>query len=121
MALLAVPGAIGERIARRLKDALWHAPQHLPIEVDAALRGLVLGGRLTDAQARTVRHSVGDLPVDLWPWELIGDRAWELRANLTTYDAGYVALAERLDAVLVTGDARIGAAPGVRCAVEIFR
>lgn len=98
-----------------------HAPQLLPIEIDAAVRGLVLGGRLTDAQARSGRHAVRDLPVDLWPWELIGDRAWELRANLTTYDAGHVALAERLDAVLVTGDVRIGGAPGVRCEVETFR
>jgi predicted nucleic acid-binding protein len=47
-------------------------------------------------------------------------RAWHHRANLTIYDASYVALAEALDAVLVTGDRRLGAAPGLRCTVEVL-
>ncbi len=47
-------------------------------------------------------------------------RCWELRHNLTTYDAAYVALAELLGAVLVTGDARLSSAPGARCAVEVL-
>lgn len=60
------------------------------------------------------------LPINLWPWALLTDRAWELRENLSTYDAGCVALAERLGAPLITGDARIARAPGVVCRVEDF-
>ena len=60
------------------------------------------------------------LPVILVPFAHLATRAWELRANLTMYDASYVALAELLDAPLVTLDARIARAPGVRCEVRAF-
>lgn len=119
--LAATGSVLGERIAARLGgDVVLHAPAHLPIEVDSGLRGLALGGKLTIAQATTARRSAARLPIELWPWELLADRAWELRENVSTYDAGYVALAERLGAALVTGDARIARAPGVRCRVEVF-
>ena len=48
------------------------------------------------------------------------DRCWELRANLTFYDAAYVALAETLGVTLVTGDRRLAAAPGPRCPIEVW-
>lgn len=121
VALVASPARVSARLQERLGKASLHAPQHLPVEVDSALRGRLLGRHLTVAQADAARRSVAALPWELWPWELLCDRAWELRANLSTYDAGYVALAERLGAPLLTGDARLAAAPGIRCAVELFR
>lgn len=107
-------------LAARLAGAVLHAPHLLPTEVDSALRGLVLGGRLTLEQGVAAREAAQRIPIDLWPWELIADRAWDLRPNLITYDAGYVALAELLSAPLVTGDRRIADAPGLRCEVEVF-
>ena len=49
------------------------------------------------------------------------DRMWALRANVSAYDAGYVALAEALDCALITGDARLARAPGPRCAITVVR
>ena len=63
---------------------------------------------LVDLPLRRVRHR-----------QLLG-RCWELRAHLTVYDASYVALAELLDLVLVTGDVRLSKAPGLRCQVEVL-
>lgn len=121
VALCASEPIAGDAVAARLLGMHMHAPIHLPVEVDSAIRGLVLGGRITTAEASAARAVAEELPIDLWPWHVVGDRAWELRANLSTYDAGYVALAEYLDAPLLTGDARIAHAPGIRCAVELFR
>jgi len=56
-----------------------------------------------------------------YPHAPLADRIWELRENLTAYDATYVALAEVLDAPLVTMDARLARAPGVRAEVELYR
>ena len=61
-----------------------------------------------------------DLPIELWPYEVIAARAWELRANLTSYDASCVAVAELLDAPLITLDQRMSRAPGLRCTVEVL-
>jgi len=61
------------------------------------------------------------LPVDRWPMSPLLPRMWELRENLTPYDAAYVALAELTGAVLVTGDERITSAPGARCDIQVIR
>ncbi|GAA3754696.1 type II toxin-antitoxin system ribonuclease VapC1 [Microbacterium kribbense] len=108
-------------LAERLSASTLHAPALLPAEVDSGVRGLVLGHHLSAAQGAAARSAAHALPVDLWPWSLLTDRAWELRENLSSHDAGYVALAEHLGAALVTGDARLADAPGLRCAVEVFR
>ncbi|MDQ3644108.1 MAG: type II toxin-antitoxin system VapC family toxin [Actinomycetota bacterium] len=57
------------------------------------------------------------LAIEDWPYEILAPQTWQLRANLSIYDAGYVALPELTDAPLVTLDRRIGAAPGLRCPV----
>lgn len=117
--VVASGGAAADALAERLARASLAAPVHVGVEVDSALRGLERGAKLTSAQTASARRAFAALPIDLWDWTLIADRAWQLRENLTTYDAGYVALAERLGAVLVTADARIARAPGLRCTVEV--
>jgi predicted nucleic acid-binding protein len=120
VAVLIAPNAEIETLVPMLGESHLAAPGYLPVEVDSALRGLERGGRLSAAQALVARERFAELTIDLWPWEPLADRAWELRANLPTYDAGYAALAERIDAVLVTADARLAGAPGLRCAVDLL-
>ncbi|MDQ3114155.1 MAG: type II toxin-antitoxin system VapC family toxin, partial [Actinomycetota bacterium] len=59
-----------------------------------------------------------DLPIEFWPFELLAARVWQLRANLSSYDASYVALAELIEAALVTLDRRISRSPGLKCEVR---
>jgi predicted nucleic acid-binding protein len=61
------------------------------------------------------------LPVDRWHMSPLLPRMWELRENVTPCDAAYVALAELTGAILVTGDERIAAAPGIRCETQIIK
>ena len=63
---------------------------------------------------------LADLPLRRVAHRQLLGRCWQLRANLTVYDASYVALAELLDLVLVTGDVRLSKAPGLRCQVEVL-
>lgn len=105
---------------QRLHGAALVAPAHLPIEVDSLLRSLERGGRITAGEAGAARDVFAGFSIELWEWVTVADRAWELRANLTTYDAGYAALAEQLGAVLITCDARLARASGARCAIEVL-
>lgn len=94
-------------------------PDIADVEVASALRGLGIAGHMSDA---TLEHAVTDLGrmrLQRHPSALLIRRALRLRANLSVYDAVYVALAEALDCPLVTLDARIAAAPGIRCPVEV--
>lgn len=84
-----------------------------------ALRGLVLGNRLDVQSAERALDGLQSAGVTRYPASPLTRRVWQLRANLTAYDALYVALAERLGCALVTADARIARAPGLRCAVEV--
>lgn len=104
----------------RLGEAELHAPHLLDAEVLHALRGLVRGRQLTLDRANDARLDFASLTVLRYPLEPLAARAWELRDNLTVYDAMFVALAEQLDAPLVTCDARLARAPGVRTSVELF-
>jgi predicted nucleic acid-binding protein len=67
------------------------------------------------------RDDLRSLPIRRVPHPPLLERCWELRANLTTYDAAYVALAELIDAPLVTLDARLAEAPGPTCPIEVLR
>jgi predicted nucleic acid-binding protein len=114
--------ALGSRVERRIyRDNDLHAPHLLDVEVLSALRRLVHAGEVIAARAdeaiedlglvRIIRHG----HVDLAP------RAWELRQNFTAYDAVYLALAESLDATVVTCDRRFGIAPGHSARMEVIR
>ncbi|RXZ68322.1 type II toxin-antitoxin system VapC family toxin [Agromyces albus] len=117
--LLIDPGEPGEVIASRLRDAAVLAPALLPFEVANVLRRRMNARLLSGAEAALAHADLLDLPIDLWPWEALATRAWELGSNLSSYDASYVALAEETDATLLTRDRRIAAAPGIRCRVDV--
>ena len=95
------------------------APELMPFEVANVLRRRRNAGLLSAAEADLAHAELVDLPIDLWPWQAIAARAWELGANLSSYDAAYVALAEQTDAPLLTRDARLASAPGIRARVEL--
>lgn len=94
-----------------------HAPTLVDVEVTQTLRGLLRGARIELATAETGRLELAQLGVRRHPDERLLRRAWELRDLCTTYDALYVALAEALDARLLTRDARL--AKGVGGLVEV--
>jgi predicted nucleic acid-binding protein len=75
-------------------------------------------GLLNPRRAGLALHDLVSLPATRYPHGPFAPRVWELHSNLTPYDAAYVALAESLGCMLVTADARLARAPGIRCAVE---
>jgi predicted nucleic acid-binding protein len=96
------------------------APDLVDVETVAVLRKRWRAGDLT---ARRFKAAVGDLlalPFVRFPTGALMTRAYELRANVTPYDAAYIALAESLGYTLVTADARLSRAPGLRCRVEVL-
>lgn len=88
-------------------------------EAISALRGLVLRGQLSPLRAAAAREQVRRVRARAHPFEPFVGRVWELRDNLTVYDAWYVALAERLETELVTADTRLAGAVGPRCAIRL--
>jgi predicted nucleic acid-binding protein len=114
-------GDDGDAARERLSTA-GHAsaPDLVDVETVAVLRKRWLADGIT---ARRFRAAVGDLvvlPIRRFPVAPLMIRAYELRANVTASDASYIALAEGLECSLVTADARLARAPGIRCAVEVL-
>jgi predicted nucleic acid-binding protein len=102
-------------------DAVFQVPSIFDAEVLSALRGLVRGGKFDRAAAADLIADLMVLPVDRWHMPPLLPRMWELRENLTPYDAAYVALAEVTGSVLVTGDERITASPVARCVIQVIK
>ena len=113
---------LGERVGDRLSSAhtSLHAPQLLDVEVLHVLRRLCLGKVVTERRASQALADLAELPVVRYSHEELIGRAWKLRATLTAYDAMYVALAEALDATVVTCDRRLGRAHGHQVEVEVI-
>jgi len=86
-----------------------HAPHLIDLEITQVLRRFTQKGAISDARAQEALRDLRDLPITRYPHHVLLDRVWDLRHNLTAYDAAYVALAEALEASLVTRDARLAA------------
>ncbi len=117
VALLLDDGADGRWAADMLAGAELAAPSLATFEVANIIRRHLLAGLVSSDQAAQAHADLLDLAIECWPYGTLAPRAWELRRNLSSYDASYVALAELLNAPLATLDGRIARAPGVRCRV----
>jgi predicted nucleic acid-binding protein len=117
--LLRTPRAAA--VERRLFDThvTLHAPHLIDVEVTQVLRRYASNGEITPRRGREALDDVADLSLRRYSHEFLLPRVWELRNNLTAYDAVYVALAEALDAPLITRDSRLAAAAGHRARVEL--
>jgi predicted nucleic acid-binding protein len=109
-------------IATRLATPLVtvHVPHLFDLEVLSGLRTLTTQRRLSAEEAARAVEDLLGMPVVRYPHDPLLARVWELRGNLTPYDAAYVALAEHLASPLLTCDARLAAAPGHRAEIELF-
>ncbi len=99
---------------------LW-APHLVDAEVGHALRGVVRAGELSPRAARGALDDLLEMRLQRVSHHLLADRAWDLRQNVSFYDGLYVALAEQLEAPLLTLDARLAKAPGVRAEIELVQ
>lgn len=95
------------------------APHLIDVEVAQVLRRYVGAGAMTAQRGEEALADLADLAINRYPHDVLIPRVWQLRATLTAYDAAYVALAELLDAPLLTCDRRIGAAAGHRAAIDL--
>ena len=96
-----------------------HAPHLIDSEVVSGLRRLVVSGRITTGAGWAALDAWRRLGVTRYGTHGLLERVWELRDNLSAYDAGYVALAESLECSLITADTRISRAPGIRCPITV--
>jgi len=97
------------------------APAVLPAEALSGVRSLMLRKVISRPLAMQAVSGIASLRIPLYPFEPFVERVWELRDNVTVYDAWYVALAEALDVPLLTADRRLAETPGARCEVRLVR
>ncbi|MCL4292293.1 MAG: type II toxin-antitoxin system VapC family toxin [Acidimicrobiia bacterium] len=116
---LADDGPDGDRVRARLRGERLAAPHVIDLEVASAWRRLLAAGALDERRAALALADLASLRIERSLHRPLLPRSWELRANLTIYDAVYIALAEHLGTTLLTGDVRIAGAPGTRCTVEV--
>lgn len=118
VAMLVDGGPAGQWATGALTAASDLLAPHLALfEAANILRRHQLAGLITPDQAAQAHADLLDLPIELWPYELLASRIWQLRTNLSVYDGSYVALAELTSTPLATLDARIARAPGITCAI----
>ena len=111
----------GTALEARLFDPAetLHAPHLIDVEIAQVLRRYAASGDVDTNRSRAALLDLVDLPVTRYPHDFLLSRVWELRNNLTAYDAVYVALAEALDAPLLTRDRRLANAPGHNAKIEV--
>lgn len=113
-------GVDGHRFRSRLRGEVIAGPDLLRIEVTSVLRRHLGAGALTTVQADAAFDDLIDLPIRVFPTAPLLRRTWQLRNDLSTYDACYAALAEVLDVPLLTADQRLAHAAGTGCIVEVI-
>ena len=118
-ALLRTPAA--SAVERRLfqRSETLHAPHLLDVEVAQVVRRYAANRDIDGERGRMALADLADLPLRRYPHDFLLSRVWDLRNNLTAYDAVYVALAEALDAPLLTCDKRLAAASGHQARIEL--
>jgi len=117
---LADDGEPGRRARAGVRGEQLLAPDLLDVEVLAVLRKRWLAGDITDERLIAAVRDLVELPAERYPVRPLLLRALELRANVTPYDAVYVALAEAAGVPLLTADRRLAAAPGVRTEIRVL-
>ena len=117
--LLRTPDA--HAVEKRLfdPDETLHAPHLLDVEVAQVVRRYAANGEIDGARGGAVLDDLAVFPVRRYPHDVLLPRVWQLRNNLTAYDAVYIALAEALGAPLLTRDRRLARAAGHRATVEL--
>jgi len=114
-------GPDGRRARRELRAAgNLAAPDLVDVETVAVLRKRWLAGSISEGRFAAAVRDLEDLDVDRYPVLRFMRRAWELRANVTPYDATYVALAETLNCELWTADQRLAKASGPACSIRVL-
>ena len=113
-------GAWGDTARARLRHEEIAAPELVDLEVTSALRGLLRAGKVDERRADLALADLGRLAMRRASHQGLVTRCWELRDNLSVYDASYIALAELIGATLVTTDARMSRAPQIRCSIEVL-
>jgi len=109
----------GRRARSEMRSAVEvAAPDLVDVETMAVLRKRWLAGTITDRRFATAVGDLEAIDLDRYPTLRLMRRAYELRANVTAYDATYVALAEGLGCELLTGDRRLANAPRSRCPIR---
>ncbi len=101
------------------EGASVHAPDLVSVEVTHVIRRKAVTGEISVQRADEIREDLADLPMHCYPSRPLLDRAWALRDNITVYDALYVALAEALEATLVTADHALARAAARTSAISI--
>ena len=114
-------GPDGDSARERLRGERLTAPELVDLEVVSVWRRQARHGKLDARRARLALADLASLPLQRARHRPLLARCWELRDNLTIYDAVYVALAEALDVTLHTGDRRLARASGPRCRIEVLR
>jgi predicted nucleic acid-binding protein len=117
---LADDGEDGAEARARLRGEELAAPHLADLEVTSVLRRSVAAGSVTVQRACQALQDLSDLDVERVAHTSLLPRVWELRGNYTAYDASYVALAELVQAPLLTCDAKMAGGSGARCAFEVF-
>jgi predicted nucleic acid-binding protein len=118
---LADDGPDGDQARARLRGERLTAPELVDLEVTSVWRRQVRDGAMDARRAALALADLTALPVRRAPHRALLARCWELRDNLTVYDASYVALAEALEVTLLTGVGRLARATGPLCHIEVLR
>lgn len=118
---LADDGPDGDQARARLRGERLVLPELADLEIVSVLRRQIRAGAINTRRAGLALEDLAALPARRAPHRPLLARCWELRDNLTVYDAAYVALAEAMQATLLTGDRRLSGASGPRCPIEILQ
>jgi predicted nucleic acid-binding protein len=113
---------VGLEIEKRIfspRESLF-APHLLDLEVAQVIRRYCAFGEIDSERGKEAIEDLKDFPINRYQHDIFLNRVWELRHNMTAYDAVYVALAETLPAPLLTRDANLASAPGHEALIELI-